>query len=221
MNNKRIIGVIAGASREGRLSEVPAQWIYSLAAQRADLQFELIDIGDHPLPFFQASTRRAAPRLPRAGIAQRWRTAFERLDGFIVVVAQDELGSLGDGLCEATALSDVFTHKPVGFVGFGRHDSKAHVDTLRSLASDLRMTPMSRVVHLTISEALSVWQMSKGFDDYPHLIRAANDLLDELASWTHALTPASHASIRAGARSAGRALSWPRQPCFSAPQPPR
>lgn len=246
MNNKPLIGIIAGASRQGRLCEVPAQWIYSLAAQRADLRLELIDIGAHPLPFFQASRKPAVRGLPRTGIAQSWRNAFERLDGFIVVVPEEELGGIRNEQCEAVTLADAFTHKPVGFVGFGRHCGMTRFDTLRSLASDLHMAPMSRVVQLTISEALSVWQMGKGFEDYPHLVRAANELLDELAWWTHALRPARScaptslqalakspaslrtalhrasalvrrwvrrvhdASIRAGGRSAGRALSWPR-----------
>ena len=46
------IGIIIGATRKGRFGEKPAHWIQEIAKQRADLAFELIDLRDHPLPFF-------------------------------------------------------------------------------------------------------------------------------------------------------------------------
>ena len=35
-----------------RFGDKPAAWIHTLASQRSDLQFELIDLRSHPLPFF-------------------------------------------------------------------------------------------------------------------------------------------------------------------------
>ena len=184
-SSKPLIGVILGASRQGRLSEVPAHWIHGLASQRPDLQVELVDIGHHPLPFFDAPHGAG-----RAAIAQRWGAALDRLDGFVVVVPGDDplrVGGRAGAACRETA---AFLHKPVGFVGYGRRAGMPNVHALRSLASALRMAPVSREVHLSLREVMSVWQMERGFDAYPHLARAAADMLDELSWWAHALRAA-------------------------------
>ena len=242
MNHKPLIGVIHGASRQGRLSEVPAHWIYELARQRVDLQLELIDMGSHPLPFVHAEAK------PRAtnGTAQRWDVVFDRLDGFIVVMAEEDVRDTRDDGRQALAATQAWMHKPVAFVGFGKGPGKAKVASLRSHAMQRHMAPVSQDVHLTMRQGMGVWQAGSGFEDFPHLARAARDLLDELAWWSHALktarngpavsqAPARHprvqwrmarhwmkvlacgwirrvseASVRAGGRSAGRALSWPR-----------
>ena len=58
------IGIVIGSTREGRFGEKPAHWIHEIAKQRTDLAFELIDLRDHPLPFFNE------PMQPRLG----WRS---------------------------------------------------------------------------------------------------------------------------------------------------
>ncbi|SFN03212.1 NADPH-dependent FMN reductase [Variovorax sp. OV329] len=187
MSSKPLIGVILGASRQGRLSEVPAHWIHQLASQRQDLRVELVDLGHHPLPFFDAPSLPGEAGTPRVAIAQAWRAALDRLDGFVVVVPGDDALRIAR---QAGAERTAFLHKPVGFVGYGRRVGMSNVHALRSLASALRMAPMSREVHLSLHEVMSVWQMDRGFDDYPHLARAAQDMLDELSWWAHALRAA-------------------------------
>src|ERR1700735_1994044 len=55
------IGIVIGSTREGRFGEKPAHWIHEFAKQRTDLAFDLIDLRDHPLPFFNE------PRSPAYG----------------------------------------------------------------------------------------------------------------------------------------------------------
>src|ERR1700693_5236184 len=55
------IGLVIGSPREGRFGEKPAHWIHEIAKQRTDLAFELIDLRDYPLPFFNE------PRSPAYG----------------------------------------------------------------------------------------------------------------------------------------------------------
>jgi len=171
MNSKPLIGVILGSSRQGRLSEVPAHWIYGLAAQRQDLRFELMDVGHHPLPVL------------RAGLPSRWAAALERLAGFIVVAPEDDLPRSARHAREAAVARSAFRHKPVGFVGYGNGPGAHHLEQLRSLACACQMAPVRGAVHMTLAEVMSVWQMDRAFEDYPHLARAARDMLDELARW--------------------------------------
>jgi len=55
------IGIVIGSTREGRFGEKPAHWIHEIAKQRAELAFDLIDLRDHRLPFFNE------PRSPLHG----------------------------------------------------------------------------------------------------------------------------------------------------------
>ena len=46
------IKVILGSTREGRFGDKPAHWILGEAARRPDVDAELLDLRDFPLPFF-------------------------------------------------------------------------------------------------------------------------------------------------------------------------
>ena len=195
-NGKPLSGVLLGASRQGRLSEVPAHWIHALASQRQALQVEPLAISPPPPP----SSDAPLPGHGQATTAPRWGAALERLDGFVVVVPGDDPLRVGR---HAGVEKAAFLHKPVGFVGYGRRSGMPNVHALRSLASALRMAPVSREVHLSLGEVMSVWQMERGFDAYPHLARAAADMLDELSWWAHALRAAR------GLPASAALASWP------------
>lgn len=69
------IGVILGSARDARSGDKPAQWFMDLAKERDDMQFELLDLRDYNLPFFNEvasnawvpTQDEAAKRRPSAG----------------------------------------------------------------------------------------------------------------------------------------------------------
>ena len=46
------IAIIIGTTRASRFSEKPARWIHAIAAAREDMNVELVDLRDYPMPFF-------------------------------------------------------------------------------------------------------------------------------------------------------------------------
>src|SRR5690606_31305228 len=50
------IGIVVGSTREGRFADKPANWIRDLAQQRPELDVELVDLRDYPMPFFEDAT---------------------------------------------------------------------------------------------------------------------------------------------------------------------
>jgi NADPH-dependent FMN reductase len=44
------IGIILGSTRPNRNGEQVARWVYDIASQRDDAEFELVDLRDYPLP---------------------------------------------------------------------------------------------------------------------------------------------------------------------------
>jgi hypothetical protein len=64
------IGIILGTPRATRFSESAAQWL-NIAKQRDDAEFEVVDLRDCPMPFFEEErSRMFAPA--KSAIALRW-----------------------------------------------------------------------------------------------------------------------------------------------------
>ncbi len=189
------IGIIIGSTREGRFGDKPAAWIRSVAAKRDDLQFEVIDLRDHPLPFFnEAVSLLAGPAKNER--AQAWAARLATFDGFIIVTPEYNHGPsavLKNALDYAYA---EFVRKPVAFVGYGGVGAARAIEQLRLVVVELQMVSMRNAVHVGMVEFLGIWQQGKSFDDFPHLEQSASGLLDELAWWAKTLKSARATTAR-------------------------
>jgi NAD(P)H-dependent FMN reductase len=114
--SKPRVGIVISTTREGRFGDKPAAWIRNLAAARSDLAFELVDLRDYRMRFFDEP---ASPNYvpPRDEPARRWAQKVAELDGFIIVTAEYNRGPpavLKNALDHAY---QEFNRKPVAFVG--------------------------------------------------------------------------------------------------------
>ena len=183
------IGIVIGSTRPTRFGERPAAWIHGIAPQRTDLDFELIDLRDYPLPLFNE------PGSPAWGpikneVAQRWAAKLAGLDGFILVTPEYNHGTSAVLKNALDYAYNEFVRKPVAFVGYGGVGGARAVEHLRLVAAELQMASVRNAVHIAGSDFLSIWQQGKSFDEFPHLAQAAAGMLDELAWWTRALKTA-------------------------------
>ena len=186
------IGIVIGSTREGRFGEKPAHWIHEIARQRTDLTFELIDLRDHPLPFFDEPMSPAwAPVKNEA--AQRLAAKLAGLDGLIVVTAEYNHGPTAVLKNAFDYAYKEFIRKPIGFVGYGGVGAARAVEQLLCGCRDADGAGAQRRSHRSV-EFLGIWQQGKSFDDFPHLAQAANVMLDDLAWWAKALKTARDAA---------------------------
>jgi NAD(P)H-dependent FMN reductase len=185
-SQKPHIGIVLGSTREGRFGEKPAIWIHEIAGQRTDLSFELIDLRDHPLPFFAEPMSPAwAPVKNEA--AQRWADKLATLDGLIVVTPEYNHGPSAVLKNALDYAYKEFNRKPIGFVGYGGVGAARAIEQLRLVAVELQMAPVRNAVHIGMVEFLGIWQQGKTFGDFPHLAQAASGMLDDIAWWAKAL----------------------------------
>lgn len=192
-SHQPLIGIIIGSTREARFGEKPAHWIHEIAKQRTDLAFELIDLRDHPLPFFNELLSPAwAPVKNEA--AQRWANRLAQLDGLIVVTPEYNHGPSAVLKNAFDYAYKEFNRKPIGFVGYGGVGAARAVEQLRLVAIELQMAPVRNAVHIGMMEFMGIWQQGKTFEDFPHLAQAANAMLDDLAWWAKALKTARAAT---------------------------
>jgi NAD(P)H-dependent FMN reductase len=183
------IGIVIGSTRPTRFGERPAAWIHGIARARTDLDFELIDLRDYPLPLFNE------PGSPAWGpikneVAQRWAAKLAGLDGFILVTPEYNHGTSAVLKNALDYAYKEFVRKPVAFVGYGGVGGARAVEHLRLVAAELQMASVRNAVHIAGNDFLSIWQQGKSFDEFPHLAQAAAGMLDELAWWARALKTA-------------------------------
>jgi hypothetical protein len=53
MQKRPKIGIIISTTRPGRFADVPANWLFNIAKERDDADFEIVDLRDYPMPFFE------------------------------------------------------------------------------------------------------------------------------------------------------------------------
>ena len=87
MSKKPKIALIIGSTRPTRFADKPAQWMLKQAKKRSDIDIEVVDLRDHPLPFFDEVASNAwAPS--KSADAIRWQGTVRGYDGYIFVVSE-------------------------------------------------------------------------------------------------------------------------------------
>ncbi|HSV52990.1 MAG TPA: NAD(P)H-dependent oxidoreductase [Burkholderiaceae bacterium] len=180
------IAIIIGSTRQGRFGDRPATWLHALGTQRPDLGFEIVDLRNYPLPFFDEVTAPAAAP-PNNEVALRWAAKLATCDGFIFVTAEYNHGVPAVLKNALDYAYKEFNRKPAAFVGYGGVGAARAVQQLRLTAAGLQMVPLARAVHINMPEYVGVLQQGKAFDEFPHLVSAAAAMLDDLQWWATAL----------------------------------
>lgn len=180
------IGIILSSTRDMRFADRPAGWVHGIATARGDADYEIVDLRDYELPFFEAS---ASPRyVPLTDEAQlRFVRKIAELDGYVFITAEYNHtlpGVLSNALTFIAAEAE---KKPAAFVGYGAVGGSRAVEHLRLLAVELGMVPTRAAVHINMEPMLGMMREGKDFADYDYLAPTVTVMLDELAWYTRTL----------------------------------
>src|SRR5579871_6468408 len=186
--SKPKIGIIISSTRQQRFGEKAGHWIHGLAQKRADLDFELVDLRDYPLPWFEGLSPAWGP--VQNDIAKRWGAKMAELDGYLFVAAEYNrsiTGALKNALDWAY---NEYKRKPAAYFGYGSVGGARAIEHLRLICVELQMAPLRHGVHLCGPDFLGVLMQGKSFEDYPYLADQAGKLFDDLAWWARTLKEA-------------------------------
>lgn len=195
MTTKPRIALIIGSTRPTRFADKPAQWMLKQAQARDDIEVEMVDLRDHPLPFFAevASNLRAPSKDPEA---IRWQDTIGRFDGYIFVVAEYNhsiTGALKNALDQAYK---EWNRKPFTAIGYGSAGAARAIEHLRAIAVELEMVSTRAAVHISGSDFMTVFPMAgnKPIEDIESgLLPSAKAALDDLSWWAKATMAARKA----------------------------
>lgn len=196
MTTKPRIALIIGSTRPTRFADVPAQWMLKQAQARKDMEVEIVDLRNHPMPFFDeaASNLWAPSENPEA---VRWQQTIGKFDGFIFVVAEYNhsiTGVLKNALDQAYK---EWNRKPFTAIGYGGTGGARAVEHLRGIGVELQMVSTKSAVHIGGGDFMAIHPY---FGKQPiesieaNLLPSATAALDELVWWAKA-TIAARATV--------------------------
>jgi NAD(P)H-dependent FMN reductase len=185
------IAIIVGSTRDARFSDHPATWIRDVASRRGDIEVELLDLRDYPMPFFDEVASSAW--VPSENeVAQRWQKKIAGFDGYVIVTAEYNRGPTAVLKNALDYAYDEWNNKPVAFVGYGGAGGARAIEQLRLNAIELQMAPIRTGVHIMWPVYTAVKE-GKQLKDFDFLQQNARDMLDQLVWWTRALKRAREA----------------------------
>ena len=187
--SKHRVGIILSTTRAGRFADKVGAWLLGLVAAREDMEFELVDLRDYPLPFFdEPMSPLWTP--PKNEVALRWTKKIATFDGFVFVTAEYNHGIPAVLKNAVDYVAHELARKPAAYVGYGGVGAARAIEQLRLVNIEQRMAPLRSGVHIGGADAMDLLVHGKSLADKPHLVPSVSAMFDELAWWTGALKEA-------------------------------
>jgi NAD(P)H-dependent FMN reductase len=188
------IAIIISTTRPTRFGHKPAEWLLKFATSRNDLDTEIIDLRDFPLPFFEevASNAWAPTQNP---VGQTWQKRIAEYDGYIFVTAEYNR-SIPAALKNALDYAyPEWNRKPAAYLGYGSVGAARAIEQLRLMSVELQMVPTRTGVHIQGADFMALLKGERTFDDLAYLPQNTAAMLDELVWWAKALKAARQPEI--------------------------
>jgi NAD(P)H-dependent FMN reductase len=185
------IGIILGSTRPNRNGEQVAQWVFDIATERTDAEFELVDLRDYPLPHLDEPNRPSLGQYAHEH-TKEWAQKIASFDGFVFVTPEYNHGTSGVLKNAIDYLYAEWNNKAVGFVSYGSVGGARAAEHLRLVAGSLQMADVRQQVALSMItefENLSVFKPG----DYN--VGALQTLLEQVIAWSTALAPLRQSAI--------------------------
>ena len=189
MTVKPKIAIIVSSTRATRFADIPTAWIKAEAEARGDMTVEVVDLRDHPLPFFDEVASNAwAPSQSAAAVA--WQKNVGEFDGYIFVVAEYNR-SITAALKNALDQAYVeWAKKPFGAIAYGSMGGANALGHLQNIGVELQMVPTRNNVRIGGSDFFKVhagFGGSGNLADIEGVIApSAKAMLDDVLWWAQA-----------------------------------
>ena len=178
------IAILTGSTRPGRNNEAVAKWVYHLAEQRGDAEFELVDIASYNLPLFDE------PMSPMFGQYSRphtraWSEKVASFDAYVFVTPEYNHSVSGALKNAIDFLYREWNNKAAGFVSYGGNAGGSRaVEHLRLIMAEMMVATVRSQVLLSL---VTDFEQFTNFTPAPSHEREVHAMLDQLIAWGGAL----------------------------------
>jgi NAD(P)H-dependent FMN reductase len=190
------LAIIIGTTRQGRKTEQQAKWVFKAAKEQKDVEAELVDLRDYPMPFFdEPISPRYNPNREVEAAVKPWLAKLEEFDAYIFVTAEYNHSVAGVLKNALDYVTWEFVHKPSAVISHGSAGGARAMTDLKEILSE------SKSVVVPVGPALAVVHMSEIIDEdgnlsaeavaNPYGVKPAlEELLKDLKWYSDALTAA-------------------------------
>jgi NAD(P)H-dependent FMN reductase len=173
------VAVLTGSTRPGRNNEAVARWVYGLARERKDAQFELVDIADYNLPLLDE------PMPPAFGQhsnthTKRWAEKIESFDAFVFVTPEYNHSTSGFLKNAIDYLFREWNNKAASFVSYGSAGGARAVEHLRLILAEVMVATVRAQVMLSL---ITDFEGFTKFKPDPRHEAEVHTMLDQLIAW--------------------------------------
>lgn len=177
------LAIILGSTRPQRNGEQVGTWFHDIAKQRKDVDVEYIDLRDVNLPFLDEGVPPSMGQYSHDHTKQ-WAKRIASFDGFVMITPEYNHGTSAVLKNALDFIYAEWNNKAVGFVSYGSAGGARAVEQLRLIVAELQMASVRNQVMLNLFTDFE--NMSK-FTPAAHQEKAANNLLDQLVTWSKAM----------------------------------
>ena len=185
------VKIILGSTRSMRFSEKPGQWIAEEAKKQKDLNVELLDLRDFPMPFFdEAETPGYKSKPYTHESVVRWTAQIAEADAFIIVAPEYNHGYPAVLKNALDYVYQEWNNKPIAFVTYGSAMGARTVEQLRQVAIELQMAPIRTALHMPYDVLVAAGKGVPAAEIFAPYAERADGLIGQLVWWGKALKTA-------------------------------
>ena len=177
------VAIVIGSTRPGRKAEAVARWVYGIAKQRSDAEYELLDIQDYKLPHLDEPIPPSLHQYSKAH-TKAWSEKVNSFDAYVLVTPEYNHSTSGALKNAIDYLYHEWNNKAAGFVSYGSMGGVRAVEHLRLIMSELQVATVRAQVALSLFTDFENFTL---FKPAAHHEAEVKSMLDQLLAWGNAL----------------------------------
>jgi NAD(P)H-dependent FMN reductase len=192
--DKLKVKIILGSTRQGRFSDKVGVWLLGEAKERSDMEAEVLDLRDYPMPFFDEAETPSYKSKPYSDPAVvKWTAKIAEADAYVIVAPEYNHGYTAVLKNALDYVYQEWNSKPVGFTAYGSVLGGRVVEQLREVAVELQMAPIRNAVHMPYELSQALAKGTSADEVFAPFAERAKAMFDQLAWWGNALKAARKA----------------------------
>lgn len=177
------IAIVTGSVRSGRQSLNIAKWAKSIADERTDAEFEILDIADFNLPVWDEAL---PPRMAASekDVTKAWTSKVDEFDGYLFIVSEYNHSITGALKNALDYLSVEFENKAAAFISYGSVGGARAVEHLRGILSEMGAAHVRNQVTMGLASDFENYSV---FTPTQYSTSTVSPTIDQLVSWSKAM----------------------------------
>jgi len=177
------IAIVVGSTRPGRKAQAVAEWVYGIANNRSDAEFEIVDIKDFELPLLDEAAPPSMGQYSKPH-TKAWADKIARFDAYVFVTPEYNHGTSGALKNALDYLYREWNNKAAGFVSYGGAGGTRAVEQLRAVMAELQIADVRAQVALSLYTHFENFSTFKPSD---RQVASLNAMLDQVVAWGGAM----------------------------------